>query len=422
MNFKKKTLSNGLRIITVDVPQSPSVSVMVLAETGSDYERQEENGLSHFLEHMMFKGTKKRPNSRKILHELDAIGASSNAFTSRECTGYWAKAHPKKFDQILDIISDIYLNSTLDEAEIRKEKGVVLEEINMYNDNPRSLVSRDFISLLYGDQPAGRDILGIPGNIRRFRQKDFAGYRAKHYLASSTIVVVAGNINPKIATEKIKKAFKDIPVGVKKDRTKFRKSALGVRTHVRKKKSDQIHLILGFNALPPGTKDYYAQAVLATILGKGMSSRLFLKVREDLGAAYYIGAGLSTFSNRSHLAIRAGLSKKKFDLVLSEITKEASALKNELVLSEELDKAKEYIIGKMFLSLETADSISDFYAEQEVLKLKIKSPQEEADSIRRVTAQDIRRIARKIFNKNNVNLAIVGDVKVSKNFGEDLVL
>ncbi|MHB1330900.1 MAG: M16 family metallopeptidase, partial [Minisyncoccota bacterium] len=190
MKYKKTTLQNGLRIIHVPSKGNPSVTVMALVETGSNYEEKSQNGLSHFLEHMMFKGTTRRPTSLDISRELDSLGAQSNAFTSNEMTGYYAKAEKKHFKELLDIISDLYLNPTLPPAELEKERGVILQEISMYEDLPQHKVWDVFGELVYGDSPAGRTILGPSLNIKKFKRDDFQDYRKVHYVAKKTIIVI----------------------------------------------------------------------------------------------------------------------------------------------------------------------------------------------------------------------------------------
>src|SRR3989344_8490171 len=210
MTFKKTILYNGLRIITAPQPDNPAVTILVLVEAGSEYETKDINGLSHFLEHLCFKGTKKRPKAIDITGELDSIGAFYNAFTSQEFTGYFAKAQAKHFDKILDVVSDIYLNSVFDPTEIDKERGVIIEEINMYEDLPMARVHYLFLELLYGDQPAGWNIVGEKEVIQALQREDFLDYRGKHYLAEKTIVVIAGNINEEETIAKVKGIFTEM--------------------------------------------------------------------------------------------------------------------------------------------------------------------------------------------------------------------
>ncbi len=218
--FNKKTLKNGLRVITIPKKDSLATTVLVLVEAGSKYETKKINGLSHFLEHMCFKGTAKRPTALDIAGELDGIGAEYNAFTSQEWTGYYAKAQSEHTDRVLDIISDMYLNPTFDPKEIEKEKGVVIEELNMYEDTPQRKVQDLFLELLYGDQPAGWDVGGKKEIIQTLKKEDFLKYRGEHYVAKATVIVVSGAVNEKTLLPKIEKAFSNITVADKSGKIK----------------------------------------------------------------------------------------------------------------------------------------------------------------------------------------------------------
>ena len=248
MNYKKKVLKNGLRVIAVPMKASPSVTVMSLIEAGSKYENKQNNGISHFLEHMCFKGTEKRLKAIDISREFDAMGAQNNAFTSQEVTGYWAKASNKHTDQILDIISDMYLRPTFPVADLETEKGVIVEEINMYEDLPNRLVHEVFDELLYGDQPAGWSVAGTRENVRGFERDDFVNYRKNHYVASATTVVVAGDIDPALIFKKVSKAFDGMPVTKKVGKKKVVEKQNGPMVKLRFKETDQTHLVIGFRA------------------------------------------------------------------------------------------------------------------------------------------------------------------------------
>src|SRR3989344_3446299 len=291
MTFKKTVLDNGLRVITAPQPDNPAVTILVLVEAGSEYETKEINGLSHFLEHLCFKGTEKRPKAIDIAGELDGIGAFYNAFTSQEFTGYFAKAEAKHLGKILDVVSDIYLNSVFDSKEIDKERGVIIEEINMYEDLPMARVHYLFLELLYGDQPAGWNIVGEKENIRALNREDFISYREKHYLAGRTIVVVAGDIKEDEVIAKIENIFRGSPTGRELKKSKPDERQEKPELLVKYKESDQTHLILGVRGCDVFDKRRFAAEIIADILGGGMSSRLFQKIREEMGAAYYVNAG-----------------------------------------------------------------------------------------------------------------------------------
>lgn len=410
MNFKKTTLPNGLRVITVPVKNNPAVMVLVVVETGSNYETKAENGLSHFLEHMCFKGTTKRPKVTDIAKELDNLGAQNNAFTSHELTGYYAKAAKKHFSKLFEIVSDIYLNSALPAEDLEKERGVILEEISMYEDLPRKQVWRVLSELMYGDVPAGRSVLGPRENIKKFKRQDFVDYRSKHYVASKTIVIVSGDISENEVNKEVRKYFRDIPRGGKPPKSKIREiqKAPGLKIH--HKKTDQTHMIMAFRTYGAGDKRIPALSVLTEILGKGMSSRLFTKLRDEMGACYYVRAEHDEYTDHGIFTISTGINVSRIKEVTKALLEECGKLSKVPVSGEELQKAKEHNIGNLYLDLETTDSIAEFYAHQEVTTGKPKNPQALEEAIRGVTAKDIMKVAKDIFRDDKLNLAVVGNV------------
>lgn len=417
MNFTKTTLKNGLRIITVPMKDNATVTVMVLVEAGSNYESKEKNGISHFLEHVCFKGTEKRVSSSSINYELDSIGSQSNAFTSSEFTGYWAKAHYSKTDQILDIVSDIYLNPTMPADEIEKEKGVIIEEINMYEDLPQRKVGEIFESLLYGDQPAGRAIIGPRENIKKMTREDFVEYRKAHYVAKATTVVVSGKINEKKIIKDIEKLFSDISKGKKGKIGKVLESQKAPQVKIFFKETDQTHLIIGFRAFDRYDKRNPALSLLSTVLGGGMSSRLFQKMREDLGICYYVRSGKNTYTTHGSFAISAGVANLRVKEAIGGILEEVRRISNESIPEQELRKAKDYKIGNMFLGLESSDSLADFYGFQELMHdKKILTPEDMVLKVEKVTSKDIQKVAKEILKNEGLNLAIVGPFKEEGEF------
>ncbi|MBI3638541.1 insulinase family protein [Candidatus Wolfebacteria bacterium] len=415
-NFQKTTLDNGLRVILVPQPQSPAITVLILVEAGSKYETEDINGLSHFLEHMCFKGTEKRLKSIDIASELESIGAICNAFTSFEYTGYYAKSEPGHFDTILDVISDIYLNQVFNPEEINKEKGVIIEEINMSEDLPMSRVQELFTQLLYGDQPAGWDIRGRKEVIQKLTQDEFLKYRKEHYLAQSTIVVVAGKIDEKETLLKVQKAFEKIKTTGKKGKIKTQEKQDKPNIILKFKETDQTHLVLGVRAFDIFDERKYALEVLTEILGGGMSSRLFQKVREEMGAAYYVRANADLMSDHGFLSVSAGIDHAKIDDVIKAILEEFKGLASNPAAEKEIERAKEHLVGNMMLSLETSDALAGYYGGQEVITKKNITPDELARKIRAVTAEEIKNVAQNIFAENKLNLAIIGPFKDEERF------
>jgi predicted Zn-dependent peptidase len=409
--MKKIVLKNGLRVILVPQPQSLAATVLILVQAGSEYEVKKLNGISHFLEHLMFKGTTDRPEPGMIAHELTALGAQFNAFTGEEYTGYWAKAQAAKLPKILEIVSDLYLNPTFNADEIEKERGVIIQEINMYEDDLPARAQKVFTSLMYGDQPAGWDVAGEKEIINRLGREDFIQYRNQRYVAPGTVVIVAGKFNEKRVHAQITEYFgglKRKPVVPKKKTVEKQSSP---RLDLFYKQSDQAHLVLGFRAFNTFDPRRYTLRVLADILGGGMSSRLFMTIREKLGAAYYIGAGTDLSLDHGTLSISAGVDHAKIEVVVEAILNECRLLRDVEVSEKELQKTKDHMTGGMILGLETSDELASFYGSQELINGSILSPSVLTDRIRKVTARDIRAVAKTIFSDKRLNLAIVGPYK-----------
>jgi len=417
---RKKIYKNGLRVVTVPMKDNPTVTVLVLVGTGSDYERKDINGISHFLEHMCFKGTVNRPTSKGISHELDALGCQYNAFTDHEMTGYYAKGDAKNFKQIFNIISDIYLNSTFPEQEMEKEKGVIIEEINMYEDMPQRHVQDMFSEVLYGDQPAGWNIAGTKENVSKMVRDNFVNYKKSHYVADNTVVVVAGNITNDEVYKEVDKYFKNIPDSKSGKKLKTKDIQDKQNILLKYKETDQTHFVLGVRTFPIGDKRNSILSVLSGILGAGMSSRLFNKLREDMGVAYYVRAYNDASQDHGAFQISAGVNNERIEEVLKEVLKECVLLIKEKVNIKELDKVKSLLIGNTKLSLEASDDIANFYGGQELTRREIKTLEEKIKEINKVTVDDIQKIAKVIFKEKNLNLAIIGPYKEDKKFKEIL--
>ena len=420
MKFSKHILKNGLRVITVPMKDNPTVTVLVLVEAGSKYEDKKVNGISHFLEHMCFKGTMKRPRAIDISRELDALGSQYNAFTAQEYTGYYAKSDAKHFKKILDIVSDIYLNSTFPEVEMEKEKGVIIEEINMYEDMPNRHVQDLMMKLLYGDQPAGWNIAGEKKNITGMKREDFVKYKKEHYVPKATTLVVAGQVSTKEALKEVKNIFENLKNTKKVDKKKVQESQKSPKVLVKYKDTDQTHFVLGVRTYDLFNKNNPTLSLLSGVLGGGMSSRLFQKLREEMGVGYYVRAYNDTYTDHGFFQISAGVDNKRIDEVINAVLEECRKLKIYEVEEEELEKTKECLIGNMKLSLESTDDIANFYGGQELLKKKIMLAEEKAKELRKVTAKDIKDMANKIFTDKNLNLALIGPFKEEKNFLKNL--
>lgn len=416
MKFNETTLPNGLKIITVPMTDNPAVTVLVMVSTGSKYEKKETNGLSHFLEHMVFKGTPKRPKSIDISRELESLGAQYNAFTSQEYTGYYAKVNPDHIDTALDVVSDIYLNPLLNSAEIEKEKGVIVEEIRMYKDLPHKHVHNLFMSLVYGDQPAGWNIGGTEENVKSFTQDDFIKYRKEHYVAEATTVIISGSFDEKEIIDKVGKAFSGISLDKKGNKVSVTQAQTKPEILVNFKETDQAHIVIGVRSFDARSENDSALAVLSTILGRGMSSRLFQKLREEMGVGYYVHASQDSYTDHGIFSISAGVDTKRVEEVIKVLLLECKKIVSEPITDEEMKKVKDYICGSFMLGLETSDARAEYVAVDTILKGKITSPKEEIEKIQKVTAEQIKAVAQKIFVDEGLNLAIIGPYKEKEVF------
>jgi len=420
--YQKHTFKNGLRLVTVPMKNTKAVTVLVLVGTGSKYETKEINGISHFLEHMFFKGTKKRPNLLSIGEALDKVGGRYSAFTGREYTGYWAQVGSKNLDLALDWVSDIFLNSKIDSKEIEQEKGVIIEEINMYLDTPMDYVSDLWTDLLYGNQPAGWRILGKKEVIRNLKRQDFINYLRVHYSSKNTIIIVAGNLGSKNIKNKVQKYFRNTRTEEVKDKKRVIEKQTKPEALIYYKKTDQTHFCLGVRAHDIFHKDRYVVDIISTILGKGFSSRLFIDVRGKQGLAYDIWADSHCETDAGYLLAQVGTDNKKVDKTIQIVIKNYKLLKKEKITQKELRKTKEYIKGKTTLSMESSDSQAYFYGFQELLTNKTLTLKQKFAKIEAVTANDIQRVAKDIFRPEKLNLALIGPFKDKQRFEKLLKL
>ncbi|OGN02191.1 MAG: hypothetical protein A2655_02615 [Candidatus Yanofskybacteria bacterium RIFCSPHIGHO2_01_FULL_43_42] len=407
-NHKLYNLDSGLRLVVIPMESTKTATVLVMVGTGSKYETKEINGISHFLEHMMFKGTEKRPGKLDIATELDGIGAEYNAFTGKEYTGYYAKASVKKIDTVMDVVFDIFLNSKLDEKEINIERGVIIEELNMYRDMPQRYVGDLFEQLLYGDQPAGWDIGGEKETILKLKRDEFVNYFDTHYIAPKTVVAIAGNVDPEAIKSKVETYFKNIRQGEEFGKPAVVEKQDEPKILLHDKKTDQTHFILGVRAYDKFNEKKYPLGIMSLVLGGGMSSRLFSEVRDKRGLAYYIGAGGESYTDSGFFMVKAGVNNQKTVEALEVIMAELRKVKKEGITSQELQRAKDQMEGSMALGLEHSDAIAETYAESLLFHNKILTPEEELDKMKKVTLDEILAIASEIFDDNKLNLSLIG--------------
>ncbi len=414
--FQRTTLKNGLRIITVPQKSSQAVTVLVLVGTGSKYETKDISGISHFLEHMYFKGTKSMPSTTAVAERMDKVGGLFNAFTGEEYTGYFAKVAGEHIKLALDWVADLYLNPILPEKEMEKERGVITEELNMYLDTPIMYIGELWKKLLYGDQPAGWDIVGNKESISSIRREQIKNYMDSQYVAKNTIVCVAGNFDA--LSRPVEKIVEEYFSGIKATGYKSKSPVIEQQSCpqvlILPKKTDQTHLAFGVRTYNLFHPQKYALEIMETVLGGMMSSRLFLQIREKLGAAYYIKTMAESDPDVGYLASFSGVDNKKVDEAILSILREYKRMTEEKVGISELKKAKDNIKGKLALSLESSDAQAVFYAGQELLEKEILTPKEVYERIDKVSQNDILKVAKDIFRPEKLNLAVIGSFEEDK--------
>lgn len=405
-----KQVGDKVPLYLIPLKESKTATIVFMFKTGSKYENRVNSGISHFLEHLFFKGTKNRPDTATISSELDSLGCEFNAFTSKEYTGYYIKAASAKIATAIKILGDMLLNSLFAEQEIEREKGVIIEELNMYEDNPLMHIEDVFESCLYGDTPAGWDTIGTKKNILNFKRQDFIDYFSKQYGSNSLSVILAGTVKAKdkVVLEKIIKQFKDNPW---ENKLKVEDNQSGAKIKTVFKAVDQVALSLGVRTVALGHPLELKLKLLAAILGGSMSSRLFIKLRERSGLAYYVRSSNEFYSDSGYLTTQAGVPKTKVKEAIKIILEEYQRMKNEKISEKELKKVKDLLAGRMALKLEASDEVASWYARQAILRKDILSPNEVSKAIKKISAKDIQKVAQKFLIEKNLNLALIGRVK-----------
>ncbi len=405
--FEKTTLGNGIRVVTASMPQVNSVSCFVMLAAGSRYETPESKGIAHFSEHMFFKGTGRRPTARTIATEIDAIGGEFNAFTGKEVTGYYVKCGSETRSVAFDVLSDMLLHSRFDSSEIEKEKGVILEEMNVYLDNPQRYIGSVYDRLLYADQPLGWDILGTKETVEAATRETFRSYLDAWYKPERIVVGVGGRIGDGLI-EHLEGLLGEIPTQETGAAAAVELPPDSSPVLLHTKQSEQAHLILGVRGYPIGHPDRYALQLLTVVLGGGMSSRLFTEVREKRGLAYYVHAGSGAYTDVGTLYSGAGVDVDRVDEAITTILGELRGVAAEPVPAEELEKARGYSKGRFTLRLESPQGTIQYGLRREVLEGEIEEPEELLRQLDAVTAEDVQRVARDLLEGKRLYLAIVG--------------
>lgn len=424
MQFHRTVLPNGLRVITIPMPAIESATVLLMVRAGSRYEEREGSGISHFLEHMAFKGTKKRPTALSISTVIDGIGGEFNAFTGKETTGYYIKSQSSHIDLSMDVLSDMLQHSLFDPVEIDKERGVILEEINLYEDTPMRKIGDIYESLLYGDTPMGWDVGGFRDVIKKVQREDFVSYLASLYSAHNMMVVVAGGISEKDTGELVTKHFGNMSRFAINRYSKVVEKQEKPMVLIRRKQTEQAHIAMGFRTVPIDHVDRYPLAVLSAILGGGMSSRLFHEVREKRGLAYYVRSQSEHYQDCGSLVTLSGVDAKRVEEAVSVILSEHYNIAHftSHIADDELCKAKEFIKGHLVLELEDSRAVAGFFATQEMLETAIDKPEDVLIKIDKVTKEQVQSAAAKYFVEKHLNLAIIGNFEEGERWNKLLSL
>ena len=414
--FERHTLDNQLRVLLAPMPQATSVTSMIMLAAGSRYETRETNGIAHFAEHMFFKGTERRPTARDIGTEVDGIGGEFNAFTGKEYTGYYVKCAAEFRNTALDVLVDMLRNSKFAEDEIEREKGVIVEEMNMYYDTPRDFIGGVYEELLYGDQPLGWDIIGRKETVRGATRETFLDYTGRWYKPARMVVGLGGNVGDD-AVAKVEDLLGDLePVETGDPPPLEPQDTDGARVKIHHKQSDQAHLCLGVPSYPLEHPDRYALQLLATVLGTGMSSRLFTEVRERRGLAYYVFGVNHSYTDAGSLYAQAGVDINRADEAVETIVRELRRIVDEPVDSAELEKSRNLAKGRFLLQLENPQGMIVFGLRREVLEGEAVDPQEIEDGLDAVSADDIQRVAQDVIGGNGLNLALIGPFDDAERF------
>jgi predicted Zn-dependent peptidase len=415
--FQLTTLDNGLRVLTAPMESAQSVTCAIMLAAGSRYETPETNGIAHFSEHMFFKGTERRPTARDISKEIDAIGGEFNAFTGKEYTGYYVKCAAESRDVALDVLVDMLRHSKFDPDEIEREKGVIIEEMNMYFDTPRDFIGGVYEELLYGDQPLGWDIIGRKETVRDATRDTFTSYIDSWYKPGRMVVGIGGQLGDGLL-ERIEELLGDLPAAETGEPPPTALEATNglPRVRVHTKQSDQAHVSIGVYSYPLEHPDRYALQVLSNVLGGGMSSRLFTEVRERRGLAYYVFGLNHSYTDAGSLYAQAGVDIQRIDEAVTTIAAELRKVADEGVPEDELEKSKSFAKGRFVLQLESPQGLIMFGLRREVLEGKTPDPEEIIAALDKVTGEDLARVATDVIDGHGLNLAVIGPFDDAERF------
>ncbi len=401
-------LKSGLRVITHSLAGTEAATVLVLAGAGSRYETAKRNGLSHFLEHMFFKGGKKYKNTKEVSEAIDSVGGDFNAFTGKEYAGYYVKVRAEHTDTAYAVLSDMLVSATFPTEEIEKERGVILEEYNMYLDTPMYQVGWDFERLLFGDQPMGWDQIGTRETIKSFQRAEFVKYKSELYQPENLVIAVAGKCEHDEVVKQVEKYFQFENGKKAFDWQAVRPYTSDSPVIIQDKKTEQGHIVIGVSGVAAEDPQHWTQRLLAVILGGNMSSRMFLNVREAKGLCYYIRTATDDYSDIGVLSTNAGVDVKRLPQAVSAIVEEYRQVAESGTNAEELNRAKEYLKGKMTLRLEDSEEYAHLLGKQHLLYTEQLTPEQIFAKIDAVTEASIQKLAKQIFVSDQLRLAAIG--------------
>jgi predicted Zn-dependent peptidase len=415
--FERQTLPNGLRVLTAPLPHAQSVACFVMLAAGSRYEEQGNRGIAHFAEHMFFKGTERRPSSRDLTTLVDGIGGEFNAFTSKEYTGYYVRCAGADRDIALDVLLDMIRHSKFDPEEIEREKGVILEEMNMYFDTPRDYIGSVYEALMFGDNPLGWETLGTKDTIRGASRETFLDYVNRWYTPDRMVIGVSGMVGDDLVPT-LEEMLGEMPANGRTtlDPAELHNGTDGPHVRVHHKESDQAQICLGVPSLPLEHPDRYALQMLATVLGTGMSSRLFLEVRERRGLAYYVYGSNHSYTDAGSLYAQAGVDLHRIDDAIRVIVEQFRGMADEPVPTEELEKARSLAKGRFVLHTESPQGLVMFGLRREVLEGKALEPEQMLAQIDAVTVEDVQRVAQNLIDAKALHLAVIGPFEDDERF------
>jgi predicted Zn-dependent peptidase len=414
MSFEEFSLPNGLRVLFLP-DDTPSVTVLGLVKAGSRYENKKQEGLAHFYEHMVFKGTKKFPSKKDLALVVDQIGAEYNGATGQEYTYYYVKTAKKDLPLGLDLISQLLIEPLLSEKEIEVERGVILEELHLYHDVPQYRAQIELANLLFPNHPLGTSGIGRKKTITSFDRKDFLDFKNNFYDSGKMVLVISGGVGKTgEAKKRIEECFSSLKRGKKKSPILFEKPKMEKNNKNVFKETDQVHLAMGTRGLSYNSKERYAQSLVSIILGKGMSSRLFQEIREKHGLCYSINSSVETFNETGVFEISAGINKTRLSEAVEAIKNQLLSTTKEEIDRKELVKAQSFFEGKLVLSLEDSYKKALFYGKQMLLESNIKDASQVIEMVKKVDVSDILSVTKKLFLSEKIKIALVGDYSFRK--------